>query len=647
MSGPRRVFCVNLVIALVVLLALKIGLVSNNIIGTEGWASPGKLAGKALLFLGDDALGAVSLAGLITLLCWPFARRRVGLATWIISAAVHLIHGFVATVSFFTAVFVGSPLGKATLDLAFLDQPAGNQSMSSSIARYLTPAPLSTLALVTVLPALAAVWLLRRGWTPRLAVRRIALGFAAVAFVVTNAVLPFLINGELMGIRVHTFGLEKSAWVEIAGSYLRPQLAGLFEDERELADPFVLDLAPIAEPRAARANPLRDARPARTHVIWISLESVASLYLDEQAPPMPFLQGIGARPGGVGFERHYSTWPQTMKAFFSIFCAELPYPGYESISFVNPTIPCKSLPEVLKGAGYHTWFLTSADLAYDRKLRFFRHRAFDRFEDMRNMPGREDVWKDSWGHDERLTVARALELASGAGDAPFFIFYEMATAHHPYNGCQAHVDDPIEDERASYRRALGFIDDRIREIHDGLAERGLLEDTLIIVASDHGEGFGQHAGSRSHGPKVYDENVLVPAAILAPQLAQVSGRVGLTTSHVDLAPTVLGLLGLPVPCTMKGRDLVATSASRLALFGGRPPGGQLGLVDDRWKFIVEENQYEMLFDLTADPDERENVVTRHPELARAYREKLEDWRVFSSTLIPRYAEILQRTSCRP
>jgi arylsulfatase A-like enzyme len=362
---------------------------------------------------------------------------------------------------------------------------------------------------------------------------------------------------------------------------------------------------------------------------------------------MPFLRGIGERAGGVYLSDAHTVWPQTMKAFFSTFCSELPYPSYRPITLTNPAIPCQSLTEVLRDEGYYNALITTADLAYDRKLRFFKHRAFDKFLDMRNMPGRERVWGDSWGLDEKIGVENILALAREKRGEPFFVFYEMLTAHHPYNACQEHEDNPLGDDFKQYLRALEYIDDRLLDLVRGLDELGLADETLVVVFSDHGEGFGQHPGSQSHGPKVYQENVHIPLAFHGPQLEGASGEGSFPVSQIDIAPTILGLLGIDIPCTMKGRDLTAVSEQRLVLFGGRPPGAQMGLRDGRWKYIIDEDGPEYLFDMRADRAEKHNLIGEESALAARYRQRIEDWTAYSENLIERYTEIVGESNCEP
>jgi arylsulfatase A-like enzyme len=200
----------------------------------------------------------------------------------------------------------------------------------------------------------------------------------------------------------------------------------------------------------------------------------------------------------------------------------------------------------------------------------------------------------------------------------------------------------MPDDRSAYLRALRYIDDRMRELVAGLGP-----DTLLVMLADHGEGFGQHPGSRSHGAKIWQEAVHVPMVVIGPQLAEagVSGVVELNTSHIDVAPTILGLLGVPVPCTMRGRDLTTTSAPTIALFGGRAPGGQKGLIDGRWKYIRDSSGADLLFDLTFDYAERDDLAAKQPEQVADFRARVADWEAFSARLIPNYAALRKASRC--
>jgi arylsulfatase A-like enzyme len=135
----------------------------------------------------------------------------------------------------------------------------------------------------------------------------------------------------------------------------------------------------------------------------------------------------------------------------------------------------------------------------------------------------------------------------------------------------------------------------------------------------------------------------VPLVVSGPQLRGASRRVSTVTSHLDVAPTMLGLLSVPVPITMKGRDLSRDRAATLVPFKSRPPASQIGLRDGAFKYVhTGETGARELFDLSRDPGEKENLAASHAALIRQYDERLAGWEAHSATLIEGYASILKK-----
>jgi len=226
---------------------------------------------------------------------------------------------------------------------------------------------------------------------------------------------------------------------------------------------------------------------------------------------------------------------------------------------------------------------------------------------------------------------------------PFAVFYNMLAGHYPYSfeGFDSKIDT-LEDEHESYLKCLGYIDDRIQQVTEDLSKRGLLDKTLVVVFSDHGEGFGRHPRTYSHGPVTYEEVIRVPLVMNGPQLKSIQGtEVNFPSSHIDIAPTILGLMGLDVPFTMKGRNLLADTDNNIVIFGARPPEAQTGLRDGKWKFIfTRETGTRELFDLSKDPDESKNLVDDFPQLDKSFYHRLMQWQAFSKELIEDYQSIM-------
>src|SRR5262249_15050267 len=153
-------------------------------------------------------------------------------------------------------------------------------------------------------------------------------------------------------------------------------------------------------------------------------------------------------------------------------------------------------------------------------------------------------------------------------------------------------------------------DEALGELLNGLRTRGLDQDTLFIIFGDHGEAFGQHEGNFGHTQFIYDENVHVPYIIAAPRLIRDRLRVEEGVSVLDTAPTVLDLLGMPIPAQYQGSSML-DSRPRMSLFFTDYSLGWLGLYDSCRKYLLEINSgHEKLYDVCADPEETIDLSVR-------------------------------------
>ena len=642
----------NFLTALAATLVFKAALFEYAASGAEGATSALLIWPRILLCLGWDVLSAAIVAAIATLVAAPLPFRLPGLAVaW--SMAAQAIYAAFLLVSYHVALVVGAPLDKAAIDLLFLYNATPGRSgtpMTDSVAPYLTPTfRIEAIVVVVLAPALL-VWLLRRHDVDRVVGRRTVVALCTFVLLTLFAV-PGLANGLLA---VHTFGLERSPLTMLAASYLRGPLRALRRGDPVPADPYCFDLgSPVP---VDGGNPLVTAAPGKTSLLLVILESISarSLAASAGAPtPMPFLEEIGRSSRGVRFENHYTHWAQTMKAAFSIWCSELPHPDYPPITYVNPAIPCVSLTEALKAAGYDTALLTSADFAFDRQIRFLRHRRIDFMADRNDMPGREGAWENAWGLDERVTVRATLDWIARQRrehpERPFFAAYNMAAGHHPfeYPGSPSERWLDRDAETAAQRATFRFVDDRLRDLVAGLTRQNLLDSTLIAIASDHGPGSGRAGMGRIRDASIYEGSVHVPLVVTGPQLAGAAGAVTLPTGHIDIAPTLLGLLGIEPPATMKGRDLTRGRAPRVVIFATRPPLSQVGVRAGRWKLVHwGETGVNELFDVEHDPDERADVSSSHQALATTLEAIGKRWQAHSRYLIENYAEVLSTSGRR-
>jgi lipoteichoic acid synthase len=470
---------------------------------------------------------------------------------------------------------------------------AARGPLADSIRHSATAEPIGAFALVAAL-GVALPLLLRR--------RRSGLGHAAILGVAGIIALGFAVAS-----RVETFGLERNAIVALAASSL-PRLP-----ER---------VAVETDWRAGPPEPGPDLRGLRGrargyNAVLVMLESAGAQYLGAygaRPDPMPRLTDLAR--GSLLFEHAYAVYPESVKGLFSVLCSA--YPGFDTDPELYRRYSGPSLAGELRSAGYRTGLFHSGRFMYLGMEAILAERGFETLEDAGWIGGNRN---SSFGIDEPSAVRRLLAWIDTA-PRPFFAVYLPVAGHHPYaTGEPGPFPEARDIDR--YLNALHEADAAVGAILDGLRARGLDGSTALLIAGDHGEAFGQHAGNYGHTSFVYEENVRVPLVIAAPGAAPM--RIGGAASLIDAAPTLLDLLGRSIPRGFQGRSLLA-GVPRSALFFTDYSLGLLGLRDGCRKYVFElESRRSRLFDLCSDPAETVDLAARDPGWAAVYRDRLERW----------------------
>lgn len=191
----------------------------------------------------------------------------------------------------------------------------------------------------------------------------------------------------------------------------------------------------------------------------------------------------------------------------------------------------------------------------------------------------------------------------------------------------------IPEVRVRYAQEVEYADRQIGALIEALRSRGLLDNTLIVVLSDHGEGLGYH-NHVGHIHQVYDTLLRVPLVVAFPGVVPAGKRVGDVVSLVDVFPTVAELLTIEAPVPASGRSLVPllrgeAMAPRAVLAATYRPEAftdKQAIISDGFKYIRSwspEREWEELYDLENDPDELTDLITSRAEVAERLRAALE------------------------
>jgi glucan phosphoethanolaminetransferase (alkaline phosphatase superfamily) len=432
--------------------------------------------------------------------------------------------------------------------------------------------------------------------------------------------LFIILAGPWASGRVETAGLDRNALVALVTTAI-PRVSASDSTGDWRANPFGGD-----KPGESLSWLSRQA--AGRNVIVIHLESTGAQYLrpyGAAADPMPHLTALARQ--GILFENAYTAYPETIRSFFAVQCST--FPALDTRPEDYEHVQTSGLAHVLADAGYRTGLFHSGRFMYLGMESVIRNRGYQTLEDAGDIGGERE---SSFGIDEPSTVRRILSWIDTSPREPFFVSYLPVAGHHPY-ATMSPGPFPEKTEIDRYRNALHEADAALGQLLDGLRERNLLDNTLLVLFGDHGEAFDQHSGNYGHTLFIYDENVRVPLIFAAPGLFHEPVRVTRVASLVDAAPTILDLLGLSRPAEYQGRSLLEDQ-SQMALFATEYSLGFLGLRDTQWKVIYElESGHSWLFDLSTDPDERQNLADRYPERVAEYRQHLLRWSAAQKYLI--------------
>jgi arylsulfatase A-like enzyme len=196
---------------------------------------------------------------------------------------------------------------------------------------------------------------------------------------------------------------------------------------------------------------------------------------------------------------------------------------------------------------------------------------------------------------------------------------DFAWSREPWgtHGFQSHLHDEaaLKQDVAVYYGMISFMDRHIGRMLDHLDRLGIADNTLIVFSTDHGHFIGQH-GLIAKGPFHYEDMIRIPFLVRFPGRVPAGAISDALQSTVDLSPTFLTTVGLPIPGMMQGLNALpswagdATHHRDHVIVENRHQPTKVHLrtyVDRRYKITVYRDQaYGELFDLEADPDERHN-----------------------------------------
>jgi len=369
--------------------------------------------------------------------------------------------------------------------------------------------------------------------------------------------------------------------------------------DKAFVNPRLQQTVPRREPAL-----IADGRP--WNILFFVLESSGADYVFDTSlgnqTPMPFLQRMTGE--GLYLSNHHASANNTAQAAFSIFTGL--YPSTSRTVFAmdkNAVIPTLNnyLPP-----GYDYFFIhpTPPELSFPPRL--FLNNGLHDFYNMDTLPSDRHPAPNGLARNEIDSFDFLITHLDGARE-PFLGIYWSFIPHFPYSdyGPEFRIL-PGVTKRQAYYNNLHTLDTQLQRVYEHLVETGLADRTLLVFVGDHGEAFGQHPEVWAHTFGFNSEMFRTPMLFWQPKLISPQ-VVKFPTSHADVTPTLLDILGFPYDeSRFQGESVLRGTPRRKYIFTMDANGEYISAISPKMdKVIIGFHQnYFGAFNLAKDPGEK-------------------------------------------
>jgi phosphoglycerol transferase MdoB-like AlkP superfamily enzyme len=300
--------------------------------------------------------------------------------------------------------------------------------------------------------------------------------------------------------------------------------------------------------RSIRRHMAGDPTRPRLNVVLFLEESLGSEFWGSLGRPetlTPEMDKLAAQEGLL-FTNIYASGNRTVRGMEGVLASFPPLPG-DSIVKRDLSDNVETLARVLKRDGYATVFLYGGRGAFDGMRSFALRNGYDRFVEQKHFE--HPTFTTVWGVCDEDLFSRAVEEFRDLAKAgqPFFGTVLSVSNHKPYTYPKGRIPEDPDQRRGE--NAVKYSDYALGRFFRASRQESFWTNTIFVVVADHG---ARVYGSQSIPIHSYE----IPLVITGPAAVKTPARIGQLGCSLDVAPTILGLVGRPYDSLFFGRDLL-------------------------------------------------------------------------------------------
>ena len=342
----------------------------------------------------------------------------------------------------------------------------------------------------------------------------------------------------------------------------------------------------------------------------------------------------------IVFKNHITNAPWTLPSHTAMLSSQ--YPHVIGVEKRNHKIPDSNvmLAELLKDNGYTTKGIIG--FAFVVPIYGF-DQGFDEYDISNSFHKGE--YRDKYHKSSPDITQKAISFMEKNKDNKFFVFLHYFDVHLAYNPPPPYdaMFTSSDFQVNRYDGEIAYTDHYLGKLLNWLDESGLAEKTMVVITADHGDAFNQH-GLFGHEGVVYDEVIRVPLIIKLPSGKHAGVEIPHQTQMIDVAPTILDAINIPLPSNFEGESLMPLVNGDV--MEGRNYVFSRTRSENFWKEVVRTPKYKLihvyeplnasindhvrvhsyeLYDLETDSSEKDNLIRQLPDVAEQLRVVLDEW----------------------